>query len=380
MKLEDFVAGRLVERFQYKCFVPEFINHAWTWDSATLTVKLEQAIRAVAALDACSRFVPDIDLFIRMHVVREASASSRIEGTQTEMEEAVLAEEAVAQERRDDWREVNNYVNAMNAAIAELETLPLSMRLLRQAHARLLDGVRGRHKTPGEIRTSQNWIGGSSLLTARFVPPAAEFLPDLLSDLEMFWHNDKIEVPNLIRAAISHYQFETIHPFLDGNGRIGRLLIPFYLISKGDLSRPSFYVSDYLERHRETYYAVLSEAREKGGLLAWVSFFLEAVRATGESGCETFRRIFAFRDEMQAYCAKKGARGENLRRVVRLMYSRPRVTITELAEGAGLDYRTANRCVKDLVADGILVCDTSATRNRIYTLQRYLEIFSASHP
>ena len=380
MKLEDFVAGRLVERFQYKCFVPEFINHVWTWDSSALTVKLEQAIRAVATLDACSRFVPDIDLFIRMHVVREASASSRIEGTRTEMEEAVLAEEAVAQERRDDWHEVNNYVNAMNAAIIELETLPLSMRLLRQAHARLLDGVRGRHKAPGEIRTSQNWIGGSSLATARFVPPAAEYLPDLLSDLELFWHNDKIEVPNLIRAAISHYQFETIHPFLDGNGRIGRLLIPFYLISKGDLSRPSFYVSDYLERHRETYYAALSEAREKGGLLAWVSFFLDAVCATGESGCETFRRIFAFRDEMQGYCAQKGARGENLRRVVRLMYSRPRVTINELAEGAGLDYRTANRCVKDLVADGILVCDTPATRNRIYTLQRYLEIFRTSHP
>ena len=375
MKLEDFVAGRLVERFQYKCFVPEFINHAWTWDSAALTVQLEQAIRAVAALDACSRFVPDIDLFIRMHVVREASASSRIEGTQTEMDEAVLSEEAVAEERRDDWREVNNYVNAMNAAIRELDELPLSMRLLRQAHTRLLEGVRGRHKAPGEIRTSQNWIGGSSLTTARFVPPAAEFLPDLLSDLEMFWHNDKIEVPNLIRAAISHYQFETIHPFLDGNGRIGRLLIPFYLISKGDLAQPSFYVSDYLERHRETYYAALSEARARGGLLAWVSFFLEAVRATGASGCETFRRIFAFRDEMQGYCAQKGARGENLRRVVRHLYSRPRVTISELAAGVGLDYRTANRCVKDLVSDGFLVGDETSTRNRIYTLQKYLELF-----
>ena len=216
----------------------------------------------------------------------------------------------------------------------------------------------------------------ASLATAKFVPPAAEVLPDLLSDLEMFWHNDKIEVPNLIRAAISHYQFEMIHPFLDGNGRIGRLLIPFYLISKGDLAHPSFYVSDYLEGHREAYYAALGGTREKGGLLAWVSFFLEAVRATGESGCETFRRIFAFRDEMQGYCAQKGARGENLRRIVRHLYSRPRVTISELADGAGLDYRTANRCVKDLVADGLLSCDGSSTRNRIYTLQRYLDLFA----
>ena len=379
MKIEEFVSGRWVERFQYKCFVPEFVNHAWTWESAALTVELEQAIRAIAALDACSRFVPDIDLFIRMHVLREANASSRIEGTQTEMEEAVLSEAFVAQEHRDDWREVNNYVNAMNAAVRELDGLPLSMRLLRQAHAQLLDGVRGRHKAPGEIRTSQNWIGGASLATARFVPPAAEFLPDLLSDLELFWHNDKIDVPNLIRAAITHYQFETIHPFLDGNGRIGRLLIPFYLISKGDLSRPSFYISDYLERHREAYYASLGAAREKGGLLGWVAFFLEAVRATGESGCETFRRIFAFRDEMQGYCAAKGARGENLRRIIRHLYSHPRVTITELAKETGLDYRTASRCVNDMATDGVLVCDTSAARNRIYSLKRYLDLFASVH-
>lgn len=378
MKIEDFSAGRWVERFQYKCFVPEFVNHAWTWESAALTVKLERAVRAVAALDACSRFVPDIDLFVRMHVIREANASSRIEGTQTEMAEAVLPEAAVAQERRDDWREVNNYVNAMNAAVRELDALPLSMRLLRQAHARLLDGARGRHKAPGEIRTSQNWIGGSSPATARFVPPAPEFLPDLLSDLEMFWHNDKIEVPNLIRAAITHCQFETIHPFLDGNGRIGRLLIPFYLISKGDLSRPSFYVSDYLERHREAYYAALDAVRERGGLLAWVSFFLEAVRATGESGCETFRRIFAFREEMQGYCAAKGARGENLRHVIRHLYSHPRMTIPELAKATGLDYRTANRCVKDMVSDGLLVCGSATSRNRIYSLQRYLDLFTSA--
>ena len=375
MKIEDSRAGRWVDCFQYKCFVPEMVNHAWTWESAALTVQLEQAIRALSALDACSRFVPDISLFIRMHVVREANASSRIEGTQTEMDEAILPEESIASERRDDWREVNNYVRAMDEAIESLKQLPLSMRLLKKAHAQLLEGVRGRHKMPGEVRTSQNWIGGSSISTARFVPPAPEYLPDLLSDLEFFWHNDKIEVPNLIRAAITHYQFETIHPFLDGNGRIGRLLIPFYLISKGDLALPSFYISDYLERHRDAYYAALSEAREKQGLLSWVSFFLTAVRETGESGCQTFQRIFKFRDEMLAYCAQKGSRGGAIQRVMRYLYSHPRTTIPEISHGVGLDYRTANRCVNDMVSDGVLRLSEEIARRRIYNLQRYLDLF-----
>lgn len=375
MKLEDFESGRWIDCFHYKCFVPSLVNRAWSWESAALTVQLERAVRALSALDACSRFVPDIGLFIRMHVVREASASSRIEGTQTEMDEAVLPAEAVASERRDDWREVNNYVRAMDEAIAELAELPLSMRLLKKAHARLLDGVRGRHKMPGEVRASQNWIGGASLATARFIPPAVEYLPGLLSDLEFFWHNDKIEVPNLIRAAIAHYQFETIHPFLDGNGRIGRLLIPFYLISKGDLTQPYLYISDYLERHRETYYAALSDARQRGGLLSWVSFFLTAVRETGESGCRTFQRIFKFRDEMQEYCAQKGARGGNIQRIVRHLYSHPRATITEISTGVGLDYRTANRCVNDMVADGVLCLSAEVARNRIYDLRKYLDLF-----
>ncbi len=266
MKIENFAAGKFVKCYQYDCFVPEFINHDWTWDSKSLTMQLERSVKALAALDACAQFVPDIDLFIRMHIVREASASSRIEGTQTEIEEAVLPESAIQEERRDDWREVNNYVEAMNSAIETLKDLPLSIRLLRGAHAQLLSGVRGEARRPGEVRTSQNWIGGNSIMTARYIPPSAEFVPDLLSDLEKFWHNDDIQVPNLIRCAISHYQFESIHPFLDGNGRVGRLLIPFYLISKDELTCPSLYVSAHLERHREAYYDALTAVRSQCGI------------------------------------------------------------------------------------------------------------------
>lgn len=375
MKIEEFISGNWKSCFQYNCFIPEKVNHSWEWNSPSLTIKLEQAIRALSALNASSQFVPDIDLFIRMHIIREANASSRIEGTRTNMDEALLPEASIPVELHNDWREVNNYVEAMREAVGELDQLPLSIRLLKKAHARLMRGVRGEFKMPGEIRTSQNWIGGGSISSARFIPPAPEYLSDLLSDLEFFWHNDKIEVPNLIRAAITHYQFETIHPFLDGNGRIGRLLIPFYLISKGDLSLPSLYISDYFERERDVYYTKLNNVREKNDLLSWVTFFLEAIKATSDKGCQTFHDIFRFRDKMNNYCAQKRTRMSALQQIIKFLYSHPRATILEIAQGTTLDYRTALRSVKELEKDNILIASTDSIRNKIYNLQEYLDIF-----
>lgn len=374
MKIEEFTAGKSVKCYQYECFVPEFVNHDWTWDSKDLTMQLEQSVKALAALDACAQFVPDIDLFIRMHIVREASASSRIEGTQTEIEEVVLPESSIQEERRDDWREVNNYIEAMNVAIETLKKLPLSIRLLRGAHERLLTGVRGEARRPGEIRTSQNWIGGNSIMMARYIPPAAEFVPDLLSDLEKFWHNDDIQVPNLIRCAISHYQFETIHPFLDGNGRVGRLLIPFYLISKGELTRPSLYVSAHLERHREAYYDALTAVRLHNDLMGWVSFFLEAVRQTAQMGCEKFKRIFALRDEM-LYCSHSVPNTALAQQLFKYLYSMPRVTINQVSESLLCGYQTASRLIKQLVEKKVLIPASESKRNVIYDFKRYLEIF-----
>lgn len=374
MNIEDFRAGTEIQRFQYKCFLPEFVNHDWTWSSKSLTMALERAVKALSALDACGQFVPDIDLFIRMHVVNEASASSRIEGTRTEMEEAILPEETIAEERRNDWREVNNYVLAMNGAVERLVELPISIRLLKEAHRRLLTGVRGEVKQPGEIRTSQNWIGGASISSARFIPPAHEYLPELLSDLEKFWHNDEIQVPNLVRCAISHYQFETIHPFLDGNGRIGRLLIPFFLISKGELSKPSLYISAYLESKREAYYENLSRVRTHNDLLGWTIFFLDAVAETAKTGSEKFRRIFALRDEMTAYMPKL-PNPELGQRLMCYLYSHPRTTVNDASRELSVDYRPVSRIVKRMVADGILSPSSDTKRNVIFNFTRYLAIF-----
>lgn len=262
MRLEDFQAGVFKQRYQHRSFSPALVNHAWTWADPKINTLLEQATQALGELNAFSLIVPDVDLFIRMHIIKEANTSSRIEGTQTEMGEDLLQKEQVAPEKRDDWQEVQNYVQAMNQAIAELERRPLSNRLLNQTHATLMADVRGEHKMPGEFRSSQNWIGGASLQDAVFIPPHEDEVADLMGDLEKFWHNENIDVPHLVRIAISHYQFATIHPYLDGNGRVGRLLITLYLVDKGLLSKPSLYLSDHLEKNKVAYYDALSPTRE----------------------------------------------------------------------------------------------------------------------
>ena len=199
MKFETFKAGQWKKRYQYKSFEPVPVNHEWTWEDPTINTLLEQATRALGELNAFSLIVPDVDLFIEMHVLKEAQTSSKIEGTQTGIDEALMPEEQIRPEKRDDWREVHNYIEAVNTAIAKLQTLPLSNRLLKQTHAILMQGVRGEHKQPGEFRTSQNWIGGSNLSDATFIPPHHDGVAELMGDLEKFWHNEEIAVPHLVR-------------------------------------------------------------------------------------------------------------------------------------------------------------------------------------
>ena len=375
MKFEEFVSGSYKQQYQYKSFQPAHINQVWSWDDPRINVLLEKATRSLGELNAFTLIVPDVDLFIQMHIIKEANTSSRIEGTRTEMDEAVLEEEAILPERRNDWREVQNYVQAMNTAIDELKTLPLSLRLLRHTHEILMSGVRGKRKTPGEFRRSQNWIGGASLADAAFIPPHHNDIADLLTDLEAFWHNDNVAVPHLVRCALSHYQFETIHPFLDGNGRIGRLLITLYLVSHGLLNKPSLYLSAHLEKHRSTYYDALTRVRLSNDIGHWVRFFLQAVVETAESGKKTFQRILALRQELDAEILKLGRRAENGQRLILYLYGTPTITVNKTMELLAIKYVPANRLIATLVDMGILQEITGFQRNRIFLLRRYIDIF-----
>jgi len=226
------------------------INRIYKIDDAALQLLIEKSTLKLGELNAYAQLVLDIDHFIKLHVVKEATVSSKIEGTQTNMEEALLKEEEIEPEKRNDWREVNNYVHALNQSVENLSKLPLSSRLLKQVHKILLDGVRGDSKLPGEFRRSQNWIGGATLNDATFIPPVHHDVEKLIGDLENFLHDNDTGLPNVLKAAVAHYQFETIHPFLDGNGRIGRLLITLYFIDANILQKPVLYLSDFFERNR----------------------------------------------------------------------------------------------------------------------------------
>lgn len=377
MKFETFKPGRWQQRLQYKSFEPVPVNHEWTWEDPRIHVLLEAANRALGELNAYSLIVPDTNLFIQMHVVKEAQTSSRIEGTNTGIDEALMSEDQIRPEKRDDWREVRNYIDAINVAIEDLERLPLSNRLLKQSHATLMRGVRGEHKLPGEFRSSQNWIGGSSLADAAFIPPHHDGVPELMSDLERFWHNQEVMVPHLIRIAISHYQFETIHPFLDGNGRIGRLLIPLYLISHGLLAKPSLYLSAFFERNRGSYYDALTRVRVSGDLIHWVRFFLQGVAETATKGRDVFGKILALRTDVEQRILALGKRAPNARAALNLLYRRPVIAASDLESALDVSPPTAQALVKDLIRLGILVEITGQMRGRLYEFQTYLDLFTS---
>ncbi len=378
MNIKDFIAGSYKKGYDYEYFLPEKINHPFYWSELKINSLLETASMKIGELNAFSRLVPDTDWFIRMHIVKEAVVSSRIEGTQTNIEEALEDEGNILPERKDDWQEVNNYILAMNQAIEQLAELPLSMRLIRNTHRTLLSSGRGVHRNPGEIRQSQNWIGGASLSDAVFIPPAHTELADLLSDLEIFLNNSELQIPYLIRIAIAHYQFETIHPFLDGNGRIGRLLITLFLVSHKILDKPLLYLSGFFEKQKILYYDNLTFVRTKNNLAQWLLFFLTGVIQTADESLGTLKRIVGLKDKTTQIClAGMGKRSQTALKLLEYLFSVPIVTIKDVQNHTGISTKAANDLVMTFMKASILTELTGFRRNRTFIFADYLKLFKS---
>ena len=376
MDIKYFKAGKHIKQIEYSSFLPENISKEWIISSPKINHLLSEANRLIGELNAFSQLIPDVDFFLKMHISKEATTSSRIEGTKTNMEEALLKEDDINPEKRDDWNEVQNYIKAINYSIQQLEKLPLSNRLLKNTHRVLLEGVRGKHKLPGEFRKSQNWLG-ATLKDAIYIPPHHTDVPDLMSDLEIFLNDSDLYVPHLIKIAIAHYQFETIHPFLDGNGRLGRLLITLYLVSNDILKKPALYISDFFEKHRSYYYDNLMQVRLKNDLEQWIKFFLVGVIETSKSSIQVFKDIMELKSDIENNrLPKLGSKKVKGIQILKILFENPIITAGKLVEEMGIAHSTANRLLSDLERLKIIEEYTGFKRNRKFLFREYFEIFN----
>ena len=340
---------------------------------------LSRADREIGRLDGSVTTLPNPDLFVMMYVRKEAVLSSQVEGIQSSLQDVLAAEARIlSPDRPRDAHEVMNYVGAMNLGLDRLSQLPVSVRLIRDIHRRLLDGVRGSRLSPGELREAQNWIGppGCTVRDATFVPPPPRAVPDAMGDLEDFLHR-RDDVPTLIKAGLIHAQFETIHPFLDGNGRVGRMLITFFLTERKVLRKPVLCLSHYLRRHRQQYYDRLQAVRDHGDWESWLTFFLEGVVEVSREAVETTRRILVMREDHRRIITENlGRAAGNGHRVIEALYEHPICSVNEVERLAGTSYAAANHLVARLVDCGILVEVTGRVRNRRFAYQSYIDLFS----
>lgn len=347
----------------------------WTPD---LRSKFDQALLALGRLDSISTFLPDISLFLYMYVRKEAVLSSMIEGTQSSLSDLLVFElDMEPGVSLDDVRDVSNYVVALNYGLNRLgEGFPLSLRLVREIHGVLLSKGRGSNQTPGEFRRTQNWIGGSRPGNAVFVPPPAEQVSECMGKLELFLHNQPETTPALLKAAMAHVQFETIHPFLDGNGRLGRLLITLLLCEQKVLREPMLYLSLYFKTHRQVYYDLLNQGRLTGDWEAWLDFFAEAVMFTATQAVETARQLIDLTSDDRDKISGLGRAAASTMRVHRALLEQPIVSAGWLVEKTGITAATINKCLEHLERLGIVRELTGSKRNRLFSYERYVDIMN----
>jgi cell filamentation protein, protein adenylyltransferase len=361
----------------YSAYVPSPLPPDPPLKMEELYLLLDQASVALGRLDGMSMVLPDPSLFLYMYVRKEAVLSSQIEGTQSSLSDLLLFESGDAPGApMDDVTEVSCYVFAMNYGLERLKELPLSLRLMREIHSKLMNNSRGGHKMPGEFRTSQNWIGGSRPGNARFVPPPPDRLMEILGAFETFLHDDKVKLPALIRAALAHVQFETIHPFLDGNGRLGRLLITFILCVEGVLKQPLLYLSLYLKANRQTYYDLLQSVRETGDWEAWIKFFLIGVAETANQATNMAQTILTLFEKDRAAIAASNKSTASVLAVHAYLQRHPVTNTTRIREACSVSLPTALRSLATLGSLGIVKETTGRGRHKVFVYDEYLNILN----
>lgn len=373
--LESYNAGEYINMGDYKSFIPSKIDEDWSWNDSELNKLVSDANLQLGKLDGYAKQIPNVDLYIKMHVKVEANKSSRIEGTRTTLDEDLLSKDDIDPEKRDDWQEVQNYVDAMNYGIERINEIPISTRLIKEIHSILMKNVRGKDKNPGEYRTSQNWIGGSRPGNAVYVPPIASEINNCLNDLEKFINNDKINTPDLVKIAMIHYQFESIHPFLDGNGRTGRIIIPLYLLNKGIITTPCFYISNYIEENKNAYYDFLSRVRTNNDMISWIKFFLEATIETAKTARVKFQNILQFTKEVDQILPTLSVKYENAKKVIDFLYIQPKASRIEIIEKTKIPDSTVNGIINELMRVNLINEITGFSRNKVYQFTKYIELF-----
>lgn len=373
--LESYNAGEYINMGDYKSFIPSKIDEDWSWNDSELNKLVSDANLQLGKLDGYAQQIPNVDLYIKMHVKVEANKSSRIEGKRTTLDEDLLSKDDIDPEKRDDWQEVQNYVDAMNYGIERINEIPISTRLIKEIHSILMKNVRGKDKNPGEYRTSQNWIGGSRPGNAVYVPPIASEINNCLNDLEKFINNDKINTPDLVKIAMIHYQFESIHPFLDGNGRTGRIIIPLYLLNKGIITTPCFYISNYIEENKNAYYDFLSRVRTNNDMISWIKFFLEATIETAKTARVKFQNILQFTKEVDQILPTLSVKYENAKKVIDFLYIQPKASRIEIIEKTKIPDSTVNGIINELMRVNLINEITGFSRNKVYQFTKYIELF-----
>lgn len=375
--MKGFNPGKYIMVDGAKSFDPAPISREWIIDDIEIQQLLSKADRQLGRLDAFCDFIPNLELYTSMHIHKEATQSSKIEGTRTIFEDAILEQENVEENKLKDWILVQNFIKAIDAAVNRFNDWPFNSHLFTSIHKILMDGdVRGQNIRPGEYRNYENWIGGATIEDATFVPPSHEKISFLMKDLEAFANDKNNRMPELLKAALIHYQFETIHPFSDGNGRIGRLLIPLYLVQKSVIKKPVLFLSDFFVKHKLQYFDNLEKVHQFADLKGWLKFFLVAVSKSAETGVSTFEKILKLKEKTDTMINQSGKRTNHLSTVLQYLYKSPIITVATVKELTKVSQNTAYRIVDDLKNLGILKEVGLGKPTNFFWFKDYINLFS----